>query len=112
MELLGKYLDLAQETYYCSGGQSPASRFVPRSGYVGFMFDKVALGQVFTQYFCFPCEFSIPPATQCIINIVIIPGWYNKAICGRRTKWTKSHHTPRIKKIGPKINVMLTHLST
>jgi hypothetical protein len=31
--------------------------FDPRSGYVGFMVDKVALGQVLFEYFGFPCRF-------------------------------------------------------
>jgi hypothetical protein len=30
----------------------------PRSGHVGFMVDKVALVQVFSEYFGFPCQFS------------------------------------------------------
>jgi hypothetical protein len=29
-----------------------------RSGHVGFVVDKVALGQVFSEYFGFPCQFS------------------------------------------------------
>jgi hypothetical protein len=29
-----------------------------RSGNVGFMVDKVALGQVFSEYFGFPCQIS------------------------------------------------------
>jgi hypothetical protein len=33
-------------------------RFDPKSGHVGFVVDKVALGQVFSQYFSFPCQFS------------------------------------------------------
>jgi hypothetical protein len=32
--------------------------FEPRSGHVGFVVDKVALGQVFSEYFGFPCKFS------------------------------------------------------
>jgi hypothetical protein len=32
--------------------------FEPRSGHVGFVMDKVAMGQVFSQYFGFPCQFS------------------------------------------------------
>jgi hypothetical protein len=32
--------------------------FDPRSGYVGFVVDKVALGQVFSEYFGFPCQSS------------------------------------------------------
>jgi hypothetical protein len=32
--------------------------FYPRSGHVGFVVDKVALGQVSPEYFSFPCWFS------------------------------------------------------
>jgi hypothetical protein len=39
-----------------------ASRRLPtaaaRSGHVGFVVDKVALWQVFSDYFGFPCQFS------------------------------------------------------
>jgi hypothetical protein len=30
----------------------------PGSGHVGFMVDKVALGQIFSEYFGVPCKFS------------------------------------------------------
>jgi hypothetical protein len=33
-----------------------AARVRTRSGHVGFMVDKVALGQVFSEYFGFPCQ--------------------------------------------------------
>jgi hypothetical protein len=32
--------------------------FEPRSGHVGSVVDKVALGHVFSEYFCFRCQFS------------------------------------------------------
>jgi hypothetical protein len=32
--------------------------FDPRSGHVGFVVDNVALGQVFSEYFGFPCQSS------------------------------------------------------
>jgi hypothetical protein len=32
--------------------------FQPRSGHVGFVVNKVALGQVFSKYLGFPCQFS------------------------------------------------------
>jgi hypothetical protein len=32
--------------------------FCTKSGHVGFMVDKVALGRVFSEYFGFPCQFS------------------------------------------------------
>jgi hypothetical protein len=31
--------------------------FEPRSGHVGYVVDKVALGQVFSEYSSFPCQF-------------------------------------------------------
>jgi hypothetical protein len=33
-------------------------RFDPRLGHVGFVLNEVALGQVFSEYFGFPCQFS------------------------------------------------------
>jgi hypothetical protein len=33
--------------------------FDPRSDHVGFVVDKVTLGQVFSEYFGFPCQSSI-----------------------------------------------------
>jgi hypothetical protein len=36
-----------------------ATRVRAGSGHVGFVVDKVALGQVFSQYFGFPCQFSL-----------------------------------------------------
>jgi hypothetical protein len=33
--------------------------FDPGSGHVGFVVDKVALGQVFSKYFGFPCQSSL-----------------------------------------------------
>jgi hypothetical protein len=32
--------------------------FEPVSGHVGFMVKKVALGQIFSEYFGFPCQIS------------------------------------------------------
>jgi hypothetical protein len=40
-------------------GFSPRrSGFEPKAGLAGFVVDKVALGQVFLEYFSFPCQFS------------------------------------------------------
>jgi hypothetical protein len=36
----------------------PPPGFEPRSGHVGFVVDKVALGQVFSEYLGFPSQFS------------------------------------------------------
>jgi hypothetical protein len=35
-----------------------AARVRARSGHVGFVVDKVAVGQVVSEYFVFPCQFS------------------------------------------------------
>jgi hypothetical protein len=37
---------------------SDLMRSEPGSGQVGFVVDKVALGQVFSEYFGFPCQSS------------------------------------------------------
>jgi hypothetical protein len=38
--------------------------FVPASGHMGFMTDKVALGRVFSEYFGFPCRLSFQQLLQ------------------------------------------------
>jgi hypothetical protein len=44
---------------------------------VGFVVDKVALGQVFSEYFGFPClPIFIPPQSPS----PIIWGWYNRPV--------------------------------
>jgi hypothetical protein len=40
----------------------------------------------------FPLPILIPPNAP---YSSIIRGWYNRAVSGRRTKWTQSHPTPR-----------------
>jgi hypothetical protein len=52
---------------------------------VGFVVDKVALGQVFSEYFCFPQSSSS-----------IVWGWYNRPNSGRGTKLTQSHPMRKI----------------
>jgi hypothetical protein len=39
---------------------------------VGFVVNKVKVGQIFSKYFCFPC--------QTFYRTIIILGWYNKPI--------------------------------
>jgi hypothetical protein len=46
---------------------------------VEFVVDKVALGQVFSEYFGFPCQFFIPPVSP-QSSSPIIRGWYNKPV--------------------------------
>jgi hypothetical protein len=53
---------------------------------------KVALGQVFFEYF--GLQILIPP-TAPHSSSSIIRGWYNRPVSGRRTKQTQSHPTPR-----------------
>jgi hypothetical protein len=43
--------------------------FDPGSGQVGFVVDKVALGQVFSDYFGFPCQSSFHQLLQILFNI-------------------------------------------
>jgi hypothetical protein len=42
-------------------------------------------------------RFPLPPIppTATHSSSSTIPGWYNRPKCGRRTKWTQSHPTPR-----------------
>jgi hypothetical protein len=59
---------------------------------MGFVVDKAALRQVFTEYFGFPSnrhstDFSI---------IIIIRGWHNRPIGGRSAEWTLLDSTPTI----------------
>jgi hypothetical protein len=44
---------------------------------VGFVVDKVALGQVFSEYFCFPLPIFIPPISPQSPS-PIIRGWYKR----------------------------------
>jgi hypothetical protein len=53
------------------------------------MVDKAALGQVFSEYFGFPCQSS----TNFSI-IIITRGWHNRPIGGRSAEWTKLDSTP------------------
>jgi hypothetical protein len=66
--------------------------FEPRSGHVGYMVDKVTLGQVFSEYFGFPCQFSF--------HRLLHTHHHLSTWAGRRTKWTQSHPTPRKKNYG------------
>jgi hypothetical protein len=63
--------------------------FEPGSGHVGFVVDKVALEQVFSEYFGFPCQSSFH---QLLHNHPHLSSW----VCTIGQKWpqylgTKSH---------------------
>jgi hypothetical protein len=76
-------------------GQSPASHHGALGSNPGqVMWDcvgRVALGQVFSEYFAFPCK---PYSTDCYTLIC-----HAGLTSCRRTKWTQSHPTPRNKLI-------------
>jgi hypothetical protein len=77
------------------------------SGHVEFVAHKVVMGQVFSQYFGIPCQFSfhgllhthfhVSSAAGTIGRIVadlrsglsLIRSWYHRPNCGRLTKWTQ-----------------------
>jgi hypothetical protein len=65
--------------------------FEPGSGQVEFVVNKVAMGQVFSEYFCFPCQCSLHQ----ILNPHNHPGQILYARSGRRAKWTQfGFHPP------------------
>jgi hypothetical protein len=57
---------------------------------VGFAVDKVALRQVFSEYFGFPCR----SFHQLLSIIIITQGWHNRPINGRSAEWTQLDSTP------------------
>jgi hypothetical protein len=67
--------------------------FKPRSCYVRYMVDKVALGAGFLRVLRFPLPILIP--LNAWYSSSIIRGWYNRPVSGQITKWTQSHPTPR-----------------
>jgi hypothetical protein len=70
--------------------------FEPKSGHVGFVVDKVAVGQVFSEYFRFPCQFLFHRLPHIHHHLSSVAD-NNSSIGGRHTKWTRSH-TPHKKK--------------
>jgi hypothetical protein len=60
---------------------------------VGYVVDKVALGQVFSEYFQFPFPIFTPPISLQSPS-PIIRGWYNRPVSGRSTQ----SPSPQIKK--------------
>jgi hypothetical protein len=63
---------------------------------VGFVVDKAALGQVFSEYFGFPCQ-----SFHQFLHYHNHPGLAQKAICGRSAEWTLDSTPPlyQLKKI-------------
>jgi hypothetical protein len=59
----------------------------------GILFvDKVAQGQVFSEYFGFPASSH---STDCSTLIIYRPCRYNRPVSGRRTKLTQFHPAPK-----------------
>jgi hypothetical protein len=56
--VLERQVTLLLRPRHSSGFPLPRPGFYPRSGHVGFVVDKVALNQVFSEYFGFPRQFS------------------------------------------------------
>jgi hypothetical protein len=67
-----------------------AARVRARSGHVGFLIDKVALGAGFlSEYFGSPNNHSTN-----FSNIIITRGWHNRPIGVRSAEWTQLDSTP------------------
>jgi hypothetical protein len=66
------------------------------AAWVGFVVDKVVLGQVFSKYFGFPCQSSFHQLLQS--PSCIVWDWYSRPVSGCSTKWTQSHPTKENKK--------------
>jgi hypothetical protein len=67
--------------------------FEHRSGHVGFVVYKVALGGGFLRVVRLALPILIPPTSPQSPSS-IIRGWYNKPNSGRRTKWSQPHPLP------------------
>jgi hypothetical protein len=70
--------------------------FELESGHVGFVVDKVALRQVFSQYFGFPCRSLFHQLLHNHRHLSC--GLAQQASSGHSTKWTQSHSTKKNKK--------------
>jgi hypothetical protein len=55
--------------------------------------EKAALGQVFSEYFGFPCQSGYQ-----FVHHHYHPGWYNRPIGGRSAEWTQLGSTPPLQK--------------
>jgi hypothetical protein len=92
MDILRKihadYFIISQEVYRWLPTVAAGVR--ARPDHMGFVVDKVAQGQVFSEYFGFlanhhSTKFSI---------LIITRGRYNRLIGGRRAEWTQLESTP------------------
>lgn len=65
--------------------------FDPRSGNVWFLVDKVAMGQIFSEYLALSCQLSCHPVFHAYLSSGL---WQCGPTSGWRTKWTQSHPPP------------------
>jgi hypothetical protein len=64
-------------------------------GHVGFVVDKLALGQIFSEYFSFPCQFPLHQLLSSDHDLSTMAGTIGNT--GPSTNWTQ--YTPlRIRK--------------
>jgi hypothetical protein len=68
-----------------AGFPSRGPGFAPECGHVGFVVDKLALGQVFSKYFGFPCQLSFHQ----ILHPHNHPGQVQWARSVCRAEWAK-----------------------
>jgi hypothetical protein len=80
--------------------------FKPGIGQVEFVVDKVALGQVFSEYFGFPCQFH---STKFSI-IIITRGRYKRPFSGRRAEWTQLGLHPPLCELKKKLGLVLIRI--
>jgi hypothetical protein len=64
----------------------------PGSSHVGFVVDKVALGQVFSEYFGFPCQSSFHQFLHNHHHLSITWGWYNRPVVAEGPRASVSLH--------------------
>jgi hypothetical protein len=80
-----------------------AARVRVRVKHVRFVVDQSALGQVFSEYFDFPCQSSIHQFTNFSI-VIITRGWHSRFIGGRSAEWTPPPTIPIKTKCLTKLN--------
>jgi hypothetical protein len=68
--------------------------FEPGSDHSGFVVDKVALGQVFSEYFGFPCQLPFHRLLHNHHHLSSAVGTVGPT--GRSTRWTQSHSMRKI----------------
>jgi hypothetical protein len=73
---------------------------------VGFVVDKVALGQLFSKYFGFPCQFAFQLLLHNHHHLSSGPGTVGQTVAVV-TKGTESHPMRKIKKISCIFSVVL-----